>query len=61
MLKGDAVAGGQGSPGLLRSMEEEEGGQHQADVGSTTAAQVAGELRWWLVRQVNGMRAYGSA
>lgn len=58
-MKGDAVAGGQGSPGLLRSMEE--GGQHQADVGSTTAAQVAGELRWWLVKQVNGMRAYGSA
>lgn len=52
-MKGDAVAGGQGSPGLLRSMEE--GGQHQADVGSTTAAQVAGELCWWLVKQVTGM------
>lgn len=35
--------------GFYRSMEE--GGQHQADVGSATAAQVAGELRWWLVKQ----------
>lgn len=52
MLEGDAVAGGQGSPGIL--LKHRGGGGPQLH---------GGELRWWLrhihTRQVNVTHPYG--